>query len=430
MNSRSIKLMVVISSVSFPEGKLALQKFLTELEDIEIVGVAYNKAAALRQLKSIQPDVLLIDLMLYNFRSIDVISYVAGTQPNVKILALCPEDPPHERVILALNAGALGYIINDADPTEIKTAIHKVFNEEYYLPLETTYEVLQEAGPDMAVSTEDKRNKLFQFVLGLLPITGLIAAMTGYLWREYWGQIGVRVVDLGVDASTRVAEFVISFFEILGVYGPLLFIDTWVRMIGNLLKKQPQWRRIVTRGKKIKLGKLQIGRLLFNERMTRVALVVAVLSITIPENLAGGKILPLIIGALTALVLVAHILGLKDQVPNWLKLTQTRLKWGVLSIWGVFFLIIVVLSIEVFFIGPDLRTDGLHGLVAPKLLDLSARPAMIYDLDEKHEPLGALYLGGNADLYVLYDPCKKKVRFIPVGSSRVELIKEIQCSSP
>lgn len=55
---------------------------------------------------------------------------------------------------------------------------------------------------------------------------------------------------------------------------------------------------------------------------------------------------------------------------------------------------------------------------------------MIYDLDEKNEPLEALYLGGNADLYVLYDPCKEIIRFIPVGSSRVEHIDQVTCRSP
>ena len=89
----------------------------------------------------------------------------------------------------------------------------------------------------------------------------------------------------------------------------------------------------------------------------------------------------------------------------------------------------VVLSAEVFLLGPDLRKTGLHGFLAPKVLDLSARPVMIYDLDEKHKPLGALYLGGNADLYVLYDPCKKTVRFVPVCASRVEFIKEVKCPS-
>ncbi|MCP3896127.1 MAG: hypothetical protein GY706_16085 [Bacteroides sp.] len=61
---------------------------------------------------------------------------------------------------------------------------------------------------------------------------------------------------------------------------------------------------------------------------------------------------------------------------------------------------------------------------------MSARPAIIHDLDEKHKPLPALYLGGNAFLYVLYDPCEKVVRMIPVGSSRVKMIKEVECTSP
>jgi hypothetical protein len=43
-------------------------------------------------------------------------------------------------------------------------------------------------------------------------------------------------------------------------------------------------------------------------------------------------------------------------------------------------------------------------------------PVIVYDLDGNLEPLGALYLGGNADLYVLYDPCAETVRFVPVGS--------------
>ena len=64
------------------------------------------------------------------------------------------------------------------------------------------------------------------------------------------------------------------------------------------------------------------------------------------------------------------------------------------------------------------------------MLGLSARPVIVYDLDERHEPLGALYLGGNAELYVLYDPCVETVRFVPVGSSRVELVDQVTCQSP
>ena len=61
---------------------------------------------------------------------------------------------------------------------------------------------------------------------------------------------------------------------------------------------------------------------------------------------------------------------------------------------------------------------------------LSARPVVLYDLDGNLEPLGALYLGGNADLYVLYDPCARTTRLVPVGSSRVEMVDQVSCRSP
>jgi hypothetical protein len=55
---------------------------------------------------------------------------------------------------------------------------------------------------------------------------------------------------------------------------------------------------------------------------------------------------------------------------------------------------------------------------------------MSYDLDEKQAPLVALYLGGNPDLYVLHDPCTETVRFVPVGSSRVEHADRVTCRPP
>jgi hypothetical protein len=69
-------------------------------------------------------------------------------------------------------------------------------------------------------------------------------------------------------------------------------------------------------------------------------------------------------------------------------------------------------------------------VLAPRVLGFRAKPVMVYDLEEKEEPLGALYLGGNADLYVLYEPCAEIVRSVPVGSSRVELIERVTCRSP
>ena len=155
-------------------------------------------------------------------------------------------------------------------------------------------------------------------------------------------------------------------------------------------------------------------------------LAVIVLIITLPLEGSGGKVLTLTIGIVFALILLAHALGSNDFLPGWLTITRDRVRGSLSIISGLILALLIVLTVEVFE-GPDLRTDGVHGFLAPKAIGLSARPAIIHDLDEKYKPLQVLYLGGNADLYVLYDPCEKVVRMIPVGSSRVKMIKEVEC---
>ncbi|MCJ7660090.1 MAG: hypothetical protein MUO67_13170, partial [Anaerolineales bacterium] len=125
-----------------------------------------------------------------------------------------------------------------------------------------------------------------------------------------------------------------------------------------------------------------------------------------------------------------NVLDLDDALPNLLHLPHLD-SWRVLGFLGLVLIVFLLgVGTEVLIMGPDLRPDGLHGIIAPQVLGFRATPIMLYDLDEQHEPLGALYLGGNADLYVLYDPCAETVRLVPVGVSRVELIDRVDCRSP
>jgi hypothetical protein len=127
---------------------------------------------------------------------------------------------------------------------------------------------------------------------------------------------------------------------------------------------------------------------------------------------------------------LASPLDLSDELPERLHLPHLE-PGRVIAFLGIVMLVfLLVLGMEVLILGPDLRADGIHGVLAPTVLGLRARPVMLYDLEERQEPLGALYLGGNADLYVLYDPCTETIRFVPVGSSRVGQIDEVTCGSP
>jgi hypothetical protein len=57
----------------------------------------------------------------------------ADTQPEIHILALVPADPPHDRIMLAAEAGALGYVARDTNLSEFASAIEQVHQGEPWL---------------------------------------------------------------------------------------------------------------------------------------------------------------------------------------------------------------------------------------------------------------------------------------------------------
>jgi len=159
VSSEPIQVLVVDAD---PGEGSALPARLEEIEGIKVVGVARTRRAAIRQAEANPPEVMLVDLMLPSFRSIDVIGQVAVTQPQVRILALSPGDPPHDRIILAAQAGALGFVTRDAAGSELAAAIQQVQRGEPWLPLDETYEVFQEVAPELGVSGEQRRSRLGQ----------------------------------------------------------------------------------------------------------------------------------------------------------------------------------------------------------------------------------------------------------------------------
>ncbi len=426
MNSRPIRVLVVDADTG---GGEALQAQLAQAEGIEIVGVARNRRAAVQKAETLRPDVLLIDLMLPGYRSIDIVRHLADT-PQVHVLALAPADPPHDRIMLAAQAGALGYVCRDADLSEFEAAIEQIHHGEPWLPLNQTYEVLQDGAGELEVSAEERRNRLMQVVLGAIPLTGLVAAITAYLWRQYYGAIGVRVVDLGIDPTTRMTDVLVVFLTLIGILGPLAFVPSWVAAISDWIGKTPRLAAVAAKAQRLRLGQLLVARIVFNRWVARILLGLLVLSITLLLNEVMPLIMVLFFGPAVGIILLASSLGMDDELPEILHLPHLAPE-RVLGLLGIVIIaFLLALGAEVLIVGPDLRVDGLHGVLAPKVLGITAHPVMLFDLDENEEPLGALYLGGNADLYVLYDPCEAVVRLVPVGSSRVEFVDQVTCPSP
>ena len=426
MTSDSIRLLVVDEE---PGREAILKDRLAELKGIETVGVAHNRRAAFDLAKDLEPDVMLVDLMLPGYRSITLIERLTEALPESKILALSPADPPHDRIILAVQAGALGYVCRDDSIADIKAGIQHAHQGQLWLPPEATYEVLKDAAPELGITSEERRNRLMTVVLGLVPLTGLIAALTALLWRKYWAHVGVRVADLGVDATSRGSDVLVSLLLLLGVFGPLLFVGRWVQLLGEWTETKPELSHIITSCRNWRLFGLPVGHLLFNRITAWLVVALPVVFFGLLLSRYADLLVILFIGPAVGIALLASFLDMDDLLPS--AFQRGPISRPILAVvLLLLILFLVVLGAEVWVMGPDLRADGMHGIIAPQVLGFSAQPMMLYDLDGNLEPLGALYLGGNADLYVLYDPCAKKVRLVPVGSSRVEMGAAITCEGP
>ena len=420
MNSKQIRVLVVDADTS---GEGHLRSKLEVIPGIEIIGITHSQRMALNQVETTRPEFLLVDLMLPGYCSIELISQVSASNSDIRILALSPGDIPHDKVMMAIRAGALGFITRDASHAEAEEAIQQVHQGKHWLPLEDTYTVLGEAAAELTVTAEERRGRLMQVALGLIPLTGLIAGITALLWRNYWGQIGVRVVDLGIDPTTRMIDLLSLFLRIIGIFGPILFVKSWVETLGKWIEKKSYsitaWVA--------KARRHRVGRLVFNQWVARGLMALLLVTALLLLTRSFPLILGMFLGPAVGLILLANLLDLDQELPEALQLPHLGSRRVIVFLGVIIFVFLFIIGTEVWIMGPDLRPDGLHGFLVPEALGFSARPVTLIDLDGNLEPLGALYLGGNADLYVLYDTCMENVRLVPVGSSRVELVDRVVC---
>ncbi|MBO8177684.1 MAG: response regulator transcription factor [Bacillus sp. (in: Bacteria)] len=113
--------------------------FLKTQKDIEIVGEAKNGEEAVELAKKLQPDIVLMDLVMPVMDGIEATREIKKSVPNVEILMLTSFSD-QEHVIPAIEAGAAGYQLKDIEPDELVEAIRRTVRGEKTLhPKATTH---------------------------------------------------------------------------------------------------------------------------------------------------------------------------------------------------------------------------------------------------------------------------------------------------
>ena len=108
-------------------------KMLFQAEkDIEIVGEANSGESALEQLKTVEPDVVLMDVVMDGMNGVEATRRIKTLYPNIAVLGLTMHED-QQYFFKMLQAGASGYVPKRAAPDDLVSAIHAVFKGEVFL---------------------------------------------------------------------------------------------------------------------------------------------------------------------------------------------------------------------------------------------------------------------------------------------------------
>jgi DNA-binding NarL/FixJ family response regulator len=109
-----------------------LRGYLELLDDIEVVGEAENGLRGVELAEELEPDVVLMDLVMPELDGIGAIARIKASRPAIQVVALT-SFIEEEKVTAALEAGASGFILKDADADDVAAAIRAAHNDEIHL---------------------------------------------------------------------------------------------------------------------------------------------------------------------------------------------------------------------------------------------------------------------------------------------------------
>jgi DNA-binding NarL/FixJ family response regulator len=125
-----------------PMMREALQTAFEGEDDLEMIGEAPDAIKALKMLETLKPDVIMMDMLLPEMSGLEAIEKIIEADPEAKILVLSSMED-EERIISAIQAGALGYFPKTASRRYLLEAIRRVADGVPYMPAGITLKLFQ-----------------------------------------------------------------------------------------------------------------------------------------------------------------------------------------------------------------------------------------------------------------------------------------------
>ena len=156
--------------------RAGLAALLGTERDITVVGQAKNGVEAVREAVRLQPDVVIMDLMMPKMDGVEAMTEIAGKAPAAKVIVLTTFGTS-DGIAHALDVGAKGAILKNADNAQLISAIRKVAKGgEFVSP-----EIRQQLAVDPPIPSLTPRQKEI-----------LASMVRGLTDRDIARQLGIR----------------------------------------------------------------------------------------------------------------------------------------------------------------------------------------------------------------------------------------------
>jgi NarL family two-component system response regulator LiaR len=112
--------------------RTGLKVFLDLQPDMEVVGEAADGSEGVAMARRLEPDVVLMDLLMPNMDGVTAIGRIKSERPETEIVTMT-SFIEEEKVTSALEAGASGYVLKDAEAEEVAAAVRAAYAGEVHL---------------------------------------------------------------------------------------------------------------------------------------------------------------------------------------------------------------------------------------------------------------------------------------------------------
>ena len=146
-----------------------IRLLLAREDDIEPVGEAGTGREAVFQARSLDPDVILMDVVMPDQTGLEVLPALVHEHPNTKVLLLSMQDDPRY-VREAFAAGASGYVLKEAADAEVVAAVREVARGGRYVNPELGARLVAAETDALRRAEEDPLSDREREVLRLLAL--------------------------------------------------------------------------------------------------------------------------------------------------------------------------------------------------------------------------------------------------------------------